>query len=407
MIFIYYRLNMKKKATRHYAHVAHAMHHHHAKHLPKVFYHKGSLFPNIFWKSLFLLFLCSFMGYFLVHNLAPQTTDSVLVDNQKMLFSLEGSPEDWGVDSAVLNTHGAASNEFDFLFQSTGSTTDTTTDNSNTIDTSEPTTTTDNGLDSSTDVWVPVKVVSGTNVTWSISTWVLAPEITTPCSTPWGEKVQNKDFIIAYQQRSDVNSLCNVQKRYCSNGKLTWTYIQQSCKEDLKYTYTKVTPTAENDPNYVDPFLQPSEPSLSGAKFDTNGKITTSSSKPTDTWSNSGDPVVSSTGVYVTQITTPSASCTTAWGESVPVGHFVKAYKSSVGLIDMPCEVEIRLCTTAGLKWTFKQASCTYKNMTYSDYLLDKPENSDQANVIDMTNAVTSNSSNSTNGIWKWLTKYF
>ena len=45
--------------------------------------------------------------------------------------------------------------------------------------------------------------------------------------------------------------------------------------------------------------------------------------------------------------------------------------------------------------------------MTYSDYLLDKPENSDQANVIDMTNAVTSNSSNSTNGIWKWLTKYF
>jgi hypothetical protein len=61
----------------------------------------------------------------LIHNLAPQTTVPTLVEDQKMLFSLEGTPEDWGVDSNALSTHGAASNEFDFLFQP--ATDDTTT----------------------------------------------------------------------------------------------------------------------------------------------------------------------------------------------------------------------------------------------------------------------------------------
>gem|GEM_PF-5392310 len=42
--------------------------------------------------------------------------------------------------------------------------------------------------------------------------------------------------------------------------------------------------------------------------------------------------------------------------------------------------------------------------MTYSDYLLDRPENTDQPNIVDMNNIVNSDSSNS---IFKWLTKYF
>lgn len=403
MIFIYYSLNMKKKATRHYAHVAHAIHHHHVKHMPKVFYHNKFLISSIFWKSTFLLFLCSFLGYFVVHNLAPQTIDSVAVENEKMLFSLEGSPEDWWVDSGVLNTHGAASNEFDFLFKpntDTSSTPDTTTpmikDSQNVV------------VDSSSDVGAPVQITSWSISTWIISTWIVStwalPSISVSCTTVWGEKVENQDFVLAYQQRSDVNSLCNVQKRYCSNGKLTGTYTQKSCKEDLKYSYTKVIPTAENDSNYVDPFIQPSDPSLSGAKFDLNWKIV-STNKPLDNWSDSWKSLMVSTGPYVTQINSPTTnSCSTPWGEKVPFGTFVKAYKSSVWLIDMPCDVEIRLCTKAWLKGSFKQSSCTYKNMTYSDYLLDRPENTDQPNIVDMKNIVNSDSSNS---IFKWLTKYF
>jgi hypothetical protein len=390
---------MKKKATRHYAHVAHAIHHHHVKHMPKVFYHNKFLISSIFWNSVFLLFLCSFLWYFLIHNLAPQTIDSVAVENEKMLFSLEGNPEDWGVDPAVVNTHGAASNEFDFLFQPN-------TDTSSTVDTSTPTIKDSQTpvVDSSSDVGAPVQSTSWSISTWTVSTWILPSETPVSCTTAWGEKVQNQDFVLAYQQRSDVNSLCNVQKRYCSNGKLTGTYTQKSCKEDLKYSYTKITPTAENDPNYVDPFIQPSDPSLNWAKFDTNWKII-STSKPVDTWSDSGKSPTVSTGPYVTQTaTTTSNSCTTPWWEKVPFGKFVKAYKSSVWLIDMPCDVEIRLCTKAWLKGSFKQSSCTYKNMTYSDYLLDRPENADQPNIVDMNNIVNSDSSNS---IFKWLTKYF
>gem|GEM_PF-5717683 len=38
-----------------------------------------------------------------------------------------------------------------------------------------------------------------------------------------------------------------------------------------------------------------------------------------------------STGPYVTQINSPTTnSCSTPWGEKVPFGTFVKAYKSSV-----------------------------------------------------------------------------
>jgi len=40
------------------------------------------------------------------------------------------------------------------------------------------------------------------------------------CITPWKEKVQDKDFILAYQQRKDVSSICNIEKRICNDGKL-------------------------------------------------------------------------------------------------------------------------------------------------------------------------------------------
>ncbi|MEI6673468.1 MAG: hypothetical protein WCL02_09640 [bacterium] len=38
------------------------------------------------------------------------------------------------------------------------------------------------------------------------------------CITPRNEEVNNHDFILAYEQRKDVNTMCNIEKRVCSDG---------------------------------------------------------------------------------------------------------------------------------------------------------------------------------------------
>ena len=153
---------------------------------------------------------------------------------------------------------------------------------------------------------------------------------------------------MAYRQRSDVSNLCSVEKRYCSWGKLSGSFTGQSCDDTVTYTYEENEITDYNTPK-VDPFLQPNAPRYSGAKFDTNGKRD-GVQKPIDLW-----PAGKSTGSpmpikYVSQTSTKGATCTAPWGEKVAHGHFVKAYKAPVGLIDMPCEVELRLCSNGGLK---------------------------------------------------------
>lgn len=347
------------------------------------------------------------MGYFLVHNLAPQTVLNTATTDQKLMFSFDGKAQDWWVDPASLNTHGAASNEFDFLFSDTGTSngsvnTTPSSVSSWTIVYSWATTLPNNSVvDSSSDVGPKTSSISVK--TPVINQWV-------SCTTPWWEKVQSQDFVLAYQQRTDVNSLCNVQKRTCINWKLSGSYIQQSCKEDLKYEYTEVTPVAVNDPNKVDPFIQPSGASLSGAKFDSHGKINTTT-QAIDTWSNTSWSVKTTTGDYVTNLQTPNmSSCITPWWSAVRLGQFVKAYKLPVWLIDMPCEVEIRLCTADGLKWSFKQASCTYRNQTYSDYILNKGENTNTPNIVDMVNTTSTQSQKTAStsaGFWNRVLKRF
>ena len=203
--------------------------------------------------------------------------------------------------------------------------------------------------------------------------------------------------------------MCNVQKRYCFNGKLTGSYPQKSCKEDLKYTYQEITPIAENDPKAIDPFIQPDPPKLSGATFDVHGKINTTS-QARDTWSDSSKAQITSTWPYVQTISSTGIFCTTPWWETLTNWKFIKAYRSPIGLIDMPCEVELRLCTNSILKWSFTQHSCFYKNMTYSDYLLDKWENTNEPNTIDMINSVSTQSQKNTNtntSFWNKLSTYF
>jgi hypothetical protein len=71
----------------------------------------------------------------------------------------------------------------------------------------------------------------------------------------------------------------------------------------------------------------------------------------------------------VAQTTTHKQSCSTPRGATVNHGQFVKAYKTSIGLLDAPCETQLRLCVNGTLKGTFLNKSCTFKNITYNDYI--------------------------------------
>lgn len=76
-----------------------------------------------------------------------------------------------------------------------------------------------------------------------------------------------------------------------------------------------------------------------------------------------------STDPIVEQTIITKKSCQTPRGDEIDHGKFVKAYKSSVGLVDVPCETQLRLCVDGTLKGNFLHQSCVFQNMTYNDYI--------------------------------------
>ena len=194
----------------------------------------------------------------------------------------------------------------------------------------------------------------------SVQTWSL------DCITPWNEKINNKDFVLAYEQRKDVNTMCNIEKRVCADGVLGGTFAQRSCKEDVIYEYRKAEPISYNQ-KVLNIYIQPADPINAGAEFDNEGKINTTE-KPTDNRGNTNSPVVTQPEVQQTASWT-KLNCTTPRGQKILHGQFTKAYKSPRGFIDLPCEVEIRACVNGQLKWSLTYSKCTFNNTTYADYL--------------------------------------
>lgn len=205
------------------------------------------------------------------------------------------------------------------------------------------------------------------------------------CITPWWETVKDKDFVLAYQQREDVPTICNIQKRICDNWVLGWSFSWQSCKEDVKYDYDTPDITSYNEKK-IDPLIQPSEAINQWANFDNKWKInetltqTTKRPNTKDLWWD-----IKTTEVKQTQ--TIKYDCQTPRWEKVKHWQFVKAYKTNFWFIDLSCEVEIRLCVNWILKWNYLNKTCTYKDMTSSDYILwnkdkNKPTFQDLINIL-------------------------
>lgn len=215
----------------------------------------------------------------------------------------------------------------------------------------------------------------------------------TSCSTPRWDTLKDKDFVLAYEQRKDVATICNVQRRVCNNGTLEGTYTQNSCQEAIVYEYTRTQVISENEAK-VDPLIQPQPAINNGANFSTEGKINETPTATTTRWTSNTGKITTSTETAQTQ--NIKSDCRSPRGSIVKHGQFVKAYKSSIGLINIPCETEIRLCINGELKGKFLNKTCTVKNITYNDYLagntdITKATPQDLADTLTNGNKTTEN----------------
>lgn len=126
------------------------------------------------------------------------------------------------------------------------------------------------------------------------------------CRAPRGQLVENGKSVLAYQQRTDDNTICNIQRRLCTDGVLAGSYVQRSCKELYQGTAFTTSRWNTND-NYIDvgaasntsptnDLIQPKPPTGTGRNFNTKGQLD-NTSNPQSTWTN---------GVYGPIVSTPS-----------------------------------------------------------------------------------------------------
>ena len=280
----------------------------------------------------------------------------------------------WNMDETFI--HNAPNTQRDYLFENEGGeeiyqwtltwTIDTTIDITPLINTEEIENILDE-LQEQTGTTQTGGIYSGTiqTITWSTkeiknTTWSLN------CITPRGKTIKNKDFTLAYEQRKDVNTICNIEKRVCLSWELLGSFKQRSCKEDVIYNYEKAEVVSYNQ-KVLNEYIQPVPPINSWANFNNEWKINTLEIPTTSRWNTNNwidqDPTVNQITKSITK------NCSTPRWQTIQHGQFTKAYKTSRGFINLPCEVELRACVNGELRWDYTYSTCTFNNTTYEDYV--------------------------------------
>ena len=326
-------------------------------------------------------------GYFMLVPPTPTTNTS----NEQLVFQFHGSASDWWVADA--QSHGAA-DRWGYLFDgATGSqtfsgtvtTTTTTTTSTSTPTWTQATVTNVNAKGKYakiiTEITIPNYYVAAETLIFSRDLAIYYLEhflegdrsklfVTTVgdapknCLSPAGDSVVlHGDFMIAYQQRADVTTICNVEKRYCNDGTLLGSYTQEFCEEKTPYEYEKVIPTSENEFIWGE-YIQPNPPANANGNFNSQGQLN-APLDPTTRWDAQPADAIVVNNAWVEQTLVTSKNCRAPRGEKVLNNQFVRAYKTNVWYFNRPCEVEIRMCMDGHLKWSFKYKACAYTGASY------------------------------------------
>jgi hypothetical protein len=224
----------------------------------------------------------------------------------------------------------------------------------------------------------------GTNP-YNLPEWAIEKPLPKDCETPRWDKVKHTESILAYQQRSDVPDVCNIQRRTCNNGVLDWSFNQPSCNENVIYTssksanitsewssnvvsYTRKTVVSHNDVPKGDLIQTPQYAKNEWAEFDTKWKLKNWEKEPITDWNNNDKYWDISDYASQEQKNISYRNCKTSWWEVVNHWQFVRAYELPFGFTNASCRVELRLCVDWELKWSFEYGDCEYLDVTYEEY---------------------------------------
>lgn len=194
------------------------------------------------------------------------------------------------------------------------------------------------------------------------------------CMTPRWYKIVHWDSILAYKQLDNAPDICNIERRYCRNGKLSWTYTQQWCSENKNYTYK--SRWEANVP-------QKQEEIKWWARQNPDWSVTVKNSEvwwsfvfdrpnksSTEFWS--GDNIREESE-WIEQTKRPYRDCTAPRWEKISHGQYIYAYKHGNWFSDAPCEVQLRLCSMWELLWTYTESSCKTRDTSFIDRINGSP----------------------------------
>ena len=215
--------------------------------------------------------------------------------------------------------------------------------------------------------------------------WAVEKPLPKDCKAPRWDTVKHNESILAYQQRSDVPDICNVQRRTCNDGVLDWSFTQSACNEKVVYvaskssnvssewgnnvvSYTRKTVVSHNDVPKWDLIQTPKYAKNEKAEFDTKWKLKNWEKEPITDWDNNNKYWSIWDYNSEEQINIEYRNCQAPWWEVVQHWQFVRAYEFPFGFTNASCKVGIRLCVDGELKWSFEYQDCEYLDVTYEEY---------------------------------------
>ena len=213
-----------------------------------------------------------------------------------------------------------------------------------------------------------------TSSNWNSDTtnsWVTIIPDYASCDTPRWYKIIHWDSVLAYKQLDNAPDICNIERRYCWNWKLSWTYTQQGCSTNENYTFesrweiqpvskeTEIKWWARQNPDWT---VTVKNQKIWAYDFNTR---TRSDYSYSDNYKDEGE--------WVEQTSKPHRWCTTPRWEKIQDWQFIQAFKHENWFSDAPCEAQIRLCTMWELLWTYTESTCKTRDTSFIDRINGSP----------------------------------
>ena len=207
------------------------------------------------------------------------------------------------------------------------------------------------------------------------SGWITIIKDYADCMTPRWYKISHGDSVLAYKQIDNAPDICNIERRYCRNWKLSWTFTQQGCSINSNYSYElkweanipqknteEIKWWAKQNPDWTVSVKSDEiwwwfvfdKPNRSSTEYSYSDNI-----REEESW--------------IEQTDKPHRNCTTPWWEKVKHGQIIQAFKHENWFSDAPCETQFRLCSMWELLWTYTESTCKTWDTSFIDWINGSP----------------------------------